>query len=68
VKQVRPVFGQPQTLLALQHEKADAFISDILMPHMDGYTLSQLRRPKSAALVEESLVMREYNGVLVRKL
>ena len=115
-----------EALTALQHENADAIVSDILMPHMDGYRLCQIvrkherygdlpfifytstytspgdeklamhcgadryikkptpvrmivsairelsnpqcRRPKSAALAEESLVMLEYNEALVRKL
>jgi signal transduction histidine kinase len=115
-----------EALSALQHEKADVVISDILMPHMDGYALCQKvrkddrfedlpfifytstytspgdeklaldcgadryirkpspvgeiitairelshpqwRRQKTAAVVEESFVMREYNEALVRKL
>jgi signal transduction histidine kinase len=36
-----------EALLALEHQKADAIISDILMPHMDGYVLCQKVRKDS---------------------
>jgi two-component system, sensor histidine kinase and response regulator len=36
-----------EALMALEHQKADAIISDILMPHMDGYQLCQKIRKDS---------------------